>query len=193
MSKLDDAIKFATDAHAGQKRKLTKTPYILHPLEVATIASKLTDDEDVICATLLHDVVEDTSHEMSEIETLFGHRIAELVGKETEDKRPHLPPSVTWQTRKEETLERLRQSKDKAVKIMWLADKLSNIRSVYNAYMKCGDEVWNKFNVHEKSKHKWYYYSVAEAVKEDLGYSDVYLEYSQRLQVIFGKETKNEN
>lgn len=193
MSKTDDAIKFATDAHAGQRRKLDASPYILHPLEVATIVSKLTDDEDVICAALLHDVVEDTSHDIDEIRKLFGERVAELVNDDTENKRSHLPPTATWQIRKEETLARLRRTDDKAVKILWLGDKLSNMRSIYNAYKKEGDDIWKQFHNSDKNKHKWYYESIADAIRSDLGDSDLFWEYEQRVKLVFGEGDKNEN
>lgn len=186
MNKIDNAIKFATDAHAGQKRKLIKTPYILHPLEAAAIVTTLTSDEDVICATILHDVVEDTEHGIEEIERLFGKRVAELVGAETENKRRDLPPDATWQVRKEETLAHLRQTKDKAVKEMWLADKLSNMRAVYNAYLRSGDEVWQAFNQKDKQKHKWYYESVADALKDDFGDTAAFKEYRKLIELVFG-------
>lgn len=192
MSKLDEAIKFATDAHAGQKRKLVHEPYILHPLEAATIVAKLTRDEDVICAALLHDVVEDTPHELCEIREKFGNRVAELVGAETEDKRSHIAPEKTWRIRKEESLDHLRHTKDRGVQILWLGDKLSNVRSILNAYLQLGDEVWKAFNEKDKQKQRWYYESIAEALEKDFGDTGIFMEYKQIVTFIFGKVDKNE-
>lgn len=45
MNKLEEAILYATVLHQGKRRKIVNTPYILHPLEVAQILSKMTDDE----------------------------------------------------------------------------------------------------------------------------------------------------
>ena len=56
---IDDAIEFATKAHEGQFRKGTRRPYIVHPIEVADIVSTMTNDEEVICAAVLHDTIED--------------------------------------------------------------------------------------------------------------------------------------
>ena len=95
MTKLDHAIKFATDAHAGQKRKMTNTPYILHPLEAAAIVASITTDEDVICAAVLHDTVEDTDVKAETIRSEFGDRVAELVSAETENKRSSTAHSRT--------------------------------------------------------------------------------------------------
>ena len=39
-------------------RKGTKKPYIVHPIEVSEIVSAMTDDEEVICAAVLHDTIE---------------------------------------------------------------------------------------------------------------------------------------
>ena len=51
---------FAAEAHKGQKRKYTPEPYIVHPVRVMEALRKHTDDLSVLCAALLHDVLEDT-------------------------------------------------------------------------------------------------------------------------------------
>ena len=81
----------------------------MHPLEAASIAGMLTKDEDIICAAVLHDVVEDTDRQLEEIRELFGDRVAELVSSETENKRRYLPPEATWRIRKEESLKHLKE------------------------------------------------------------------------------------
>jgi hypothetical protein len=68
---IEDAIYFATTAHSGQKRKGTDIPYILHPLEAATIATRFEYDEILICAAILHDVVEDTDTALALTEDAF--------------------------------------------------------------------------------------------------------------------------
>ena len=54
---INEAIEFAAKAHEGQLRKGTKKPYIVHPIEVSEIVSAMTDDEEVICAAVLHDTI----------------------------------------------------------------------------------------------------------------------------------------
>ena len=188
MDKLNKAILFATEAHKGQKRKMTGIPSILHSLEAATIVSALTSDEDVICAAVLHDVVEDTEYEIGDIEKRFGARIAGLVGAETENKRFGLPPSATWKIRKEETLAHLSQTSDINVKFLWLGDKLSNIRAIYFEYLKHGDEIWENFNQRDKAKQQWYYESVVEVLRSDLKNSPVFWEYERLVNTVFKKE-----
>ena len=65
---LNRAIIFATERHAGQVRKGTDTPYIVHPLETMLILSNMQADLNVQIAGLLHDTVEDTDTTLEEIE-----------------------------------------------------------------------------------------------------------------------------
>ena len=84
---IDFAILYATEAHKGQLRKFTNTPYIEHPIEVAIEVSKITDDVNMICAALLHDVLEDCDVTYTNlINAGFGFQIAELVKGLTNDK-----------------------------------------------------------------------------------------------------------
>ncbi len=75
------AAEFAERAHSseGQLRKYSGEPYIVHPAAVAEIVSSVTDDETVIAAAWLHDVVEDTSVTLEEISAEFGDDVAYLV------------------------------------------------------------------------------------------------------------------
>ena len=110
MDIFDKAVIFAVKAHSGALRKGTGTPYILHPLEVAAIAGTLTKDPEILAACVLHDTVEDTKTTMEDIVSAFGERVAKLVASETEDKRGDMPPSDSWQIRKEESLRELKES-----------------------------------------------------------------------------------
>lgn len=192
MSKLDDAIRFATEAHSGQHRKINNSPYIVHPLEALTICASLTDDEDVMCAAVLHDVVEDANRSLEEIEQKFGTRVAMLVSCETENKRRDLPPEFTWRIRKEETLEKLKASEDVGVKVMWLSDKLSNVRSFYMGYLKEGDNLWNMFHQKDKKDQAWYYREILKVLRPYFCNTLAFQEFEQILQVLFGKEIINE-
>ena len=83
---IEEAVAFARRAHAGAVRKGTNIPYITHPMETAVIISLMTEDEDLVVAALLHDVIEDTDVTPEELEERFGRRVTELVLEETEDK-----------------------------------------------------------------------------------------------------------
>jgi len=58
IAKIRKAYEFASKAHEGQFRK-SEDPYIIHPVEVATILAEYNADSDTICAGLLHDVLEE--------------------------------------------------------------------------------------------------------------------------------------
>src|SRR3989338_7940541 len=72
------AFDFADEAHQGQLRK-SGEPYVVHPLETAITLAKLHLDQETIIAGLLHDVPEETSVTLSDIEKNFGQNAAQLV------------------------------------------------------------------------------------------------------------------
>lgn len=187
MDKVTEAIKFAAEAHDGMERKKNKTPYILHPLEAAVIVGTMTDDKDVISAALLHDVVEDTEITIEEIEEKFGSRVKALVESETEDKRTDLPPENTWRIRKEESLEELEKCGDTDVLMLWLGDKLANMRSFYRIWKNEGDSMWQSFNQKNPIQQKWYYIRIAE-LTSPLKHFAAWQEYNELLKIVFGKD-----
>ena len=186
MDKVTIAIEFAAKAHDGMERKKDKTPYILHPLEAAVIVGSMTDNRDVISAAVLHDVVEDTEITIEEIEENFGSRVRVLVESETEDKRADLPPEDTWRIRKEESLEELESCGDTDVLMLWIGDKLSNMRSFYRIWKVEGDSMWQSFNQKDPSQQKWYYCKIAELTSSLKEYS-AWQEYNELVKIVFGK------
>ncbi len=185
MNLFEEAVIYSTVMHTGAIRKNRKIPYILHPLEVAQIISTMTDDLEVIAAGVLHDVVEDTDGTLKEIRKRFGDRIADMVASETENKYEGEDPSESWQKRKEETLLTLKSSTDLGVKMLWLADKLSNIRSIASAYSEKGEEAWKAFHQKDPERQHWYYKSVAEALELDLNRTGAYKEFIKHINFIW--------
>ena len=187
MSLLDEAIKFAVDAHSGMTRKRSGVPFIMHPMEAAAIVATLTKDEEVISAAVLHDVVEDTPFTLDDIERRFGPRVAALVASETEAKHRERPAAETWRMRKEESLKVLRNTDDLNIKLLWLGDKLSNMRAFSHAHRHEGAAMWNAFNQKDPAQQEWYYRSIAELLGE-LSYSDAWKEYASLVDEVFGEE-----
>lgn len=72
------ALELSLKAHEGQTRK-SGEPYIVHPILVAVITAKISNDETMVQAALLHDVVEDTAYTIEELEQEFGNDVAHLV------------------------------------------------------------------------------------------------------------------
>ena len=164
-SLFSEAIILATICHEGQRRKIGGVPYILHPMEVASILGGLTDDEPTIIAGILHDTVEFGNYSIDEINEKFGSRVAELVLSETENKVPGASPVDTWKLRKEESLTDLKKTNDIHVQMIWLADKLANMRSIYRAWLDKGDAFFDTLTQTDKREHEWYYRKVAEYTK----------------------------
>ena len=122
------AYELAKKAHEGQMRS-SGDPYISHPIEVAVILVGLGMDSDTIIGGLLHDVVEDTTVTLEDIEKQFGGDVAELVDGVT--KLANIP----YSSRAEQQAENVRKmllamAKDVRVVIIKLADRLHNMRTL---------------------------------------------------------------
>lgn len=187
MELVSEAIAFAVKAHDGMRRKKSQSPYILHPMEAAVIVGTMTDDQNLIAAAVLHDVVEDADVTIEEIEEKFGKRVRELVESETEDKRADLPPSHTWRIRKEESLEVLRKAEDIGVLMVWLGDKLANMRSIYRDWKVEGNAMWQRFNQKDVKEQAWYYSSIIK-LTERLSDCSAWIEYKTLTELVFDKE-----
>ena len=185
MELVSEAIAFAVKAHDGMRRKKSNAPYILHPMEAAVIVGTMTDDQNLIAAAALHDVVEDAGISIEEIEEKFGKRVRELVESETEDKRADLPPSETWRIRKEESLMFLKNTDDIGVLMVWLGDKLANMRSLYRDFKVEGNDMWQRFNQKDIDQQAWYYRSIVEYTKR-LSDTSAWLEYKKLTELVFG-------
>ena len=186
MELVSEAIAFAVKAHDGMRRKKSESPYILHPMEAAVIVGTMTDDQSIIAAAALHDVVEDAGITIQEIEEKFGARVRELVASETEDKRADLPPALTWRIRKEESLSVLKNTDDIAVLMVWLGDKLANMRSIYRDWKVEGDAMWQRFNQKDEKEQGWYYQSIADLTMR-LSHTSAWIEYKTLTELVFGK------
>jgi GTP pyrophosphokinase len=80
VSLVAEADRFAEECHAGAVRRYTGAPYIEHPRRVAAmVAEHFAEDEDLVAAALLHDVVEDCGITVAEIERRFGMAVASVV------------------------------------------------------------------------------------------------------------------
>lgn len=165
MTVFDEAICFAAAAHQGQQRKRNPSPYILHPMEAAVICGTISSDPEILAAAMLHDTVEDCGISLRELEDRFGPRVAALVASETENKRHELPPAETWRLRKEESLAVLARAQDPGVRILWLGDKLANLRSLRRAWKTCGNAVWDAFNQKDPAQQAWYYRRIRDLLR----------------------------
>ncbi|WP_276916562.1 HD domain-containing protein, partial [Parvibacter caecicola] len=122
------AFQFASEKHAGQKRK-SGEPFVLHPVEVALILADLRMDAETICAALLHDTVEDTDATAQDVERLFNPQVRQLVEGVTKITR------IEVESLSDEQAATIRKmfvamSKDIRVIVIKLADRLHNMRTL---------------------------------------------------------------
>jgi guanosine-3',5'-bis(diphosphate) 3'-pyrophosphohydrolase len=120
---INKAIYWAKKYHGDQKRK-SGEPYYSHPLEVAYMISEHKLKTDVIVASILHDIIEDTEVTAGMIIDNFGWRIAEMVDRLTRDRPDGSKLTV------EEILNNSYQEKDREVLLIKLFDRLHNIQNL---------------------------------------------------------------
>ena len=152
---INKAFIFATEKHSGQFRKGTKIPYIVHLYEVMQTLREEHADITTIVAGILHDAIEDTDATYDEIKQNFGEDVAMLVKVDSEDK------SLPYIERKSLHMQQLKNADERA-KLVNLADKLSNLKSIYldTLYMS---NTFDRFNG-SKDEIKQYYKMALDAL-----------------------------
>jgi (p)ppGpp synthase/HD superfamily hydrolase len=157
--RLEEAMRFAAKAHAGQLRRGSDTPYFVHVAAVALILERAGFGEDVVVAGLLHDVVEDTATGLEKVAIRFGENVSELVRCCSEVKTDEHGNKRPWLDRKREHLAALSAAPIAARGII-LADKLHNLVSI-ELDLRENQPVWRQFHA-EREQVLWYYRSAIE-------------------------------
>lgn len=119
-------MQFAAQKHRSQRRKdVEASPYINHPIEVATILATrgAVADLTTLIAAILHDTIEDTETTPEELEERFGSEVRALVLEVTDDKR--LPKAERKRLQVEHAPRRSGMAK-----VIKLGDKIANVRDV---------------------------------------------------------------
>jgi (p)ppGpp synthase/HD superfamily hydrolase len=156
-TRFEEALLFATRLHAKQVRKATDTPYIAHLMSVTALVLEAGGDEDQAIAALLHDAPEDQGGEavLDEIRRRFGERVALIVDGCTDTYQTPKPP---WRARKEAYLRRL-ETEPAEIRLVALADKVHNARTIVIALQQDGNSTWERFTG-GKTGSLWYYRSL---------------------------------
>jgi len=120
-----EAVAFAAEKHRDQRRKdADASPYINHPIELATLLERQgIDDLIVLCASLLHDTVEDTNTTPDELRHAFGDAVTDVVLEVTDDT------SLPKLQRKQLQIDHA-ATLSKRARLVKLADKICNLRDM---------------------------------------------------------------
>jgi GTP pyrophosphokinase len=161
-SRFGEALKYAAELHAAQRRKISGEPYVAHLLAVAALVLEHGGDEDEAIAALLHDAIEDQGGAATRGEILrrFGPRVTEIVEGCTDADVQPKPP---WLARKEAHIARMGEASD-SVRLIAVADKVHNADSILRAYRLKGDALWEHFNG-GKDGTLWYYRAMLTALE----------------------------
>ncbi|MDP6962646.1 MAG: HD domain-containing protein [Planctomycetota bacterium] len=128
------AIEMAQQAHEGQIRRGSKLPYIVHPIRVALLLLEVAEQSNaaVICAAILHDVLEDSNIPEDEIEDIFGSQVLDMVVALT---HPQNKDGESNFERNKRMFENMRWA-DRDVQIIKSADRLDNLTTAHEAMGK---------------------------------------------------------
>ena len=118
------ALTYAEERHAGQRRKADGAPFIEHPIEVAWLLYRAGAPDHVIAAGILHDTIEKTDTDVSDLRARFGTRTAALVAAVSEDSE--IP---TYARRKAALREQVAAAGPEAL-MVFAADKVSKVREL---------------------------------------------------------------
>ncbi len=145
MTRTEQALRLAFTAHSGQTRKTDNSPYIIHPIMVASILTRAGASEEVVVAALLHDVLEDTDTPVGHVEAVAGSEAMRIIRAVSEDK------SLPWEDRKAAYAEVV-VAGGESVWFVSVADKIHNAESLLDHISAIGPDAWLAFNRGKETK-----------------------------------------
>jgi (p)ppGpp synthase/HD superfamily hydrolase len=119
-----EAVDFARSRHEGQRRDADDAPFVVHPLEVATLLRDAGYPDHVVATGALHEILEDTAADKRELEERFGPKVAELVDALTDD------PSIEDEQERRAALRRQVAEAGEEAAAVFAADKVSKAREL---------------------------------------------------------------
>ncbi len=174
---INKAIIFATNAHEGQLRKVSQSPFIIHPLAVGCLLADVGEAEEVVVAGILHDTVEDTEVSLEQIGELFGDSVMQLVDGCSENK------TLSWKERKTNTIEFLETASEQ-VCIITCADKIHNLSVSIEGIREQGKDFFVHFNKGYEDQ-KWYYSSIKNVLQQRIPHHPLFEVYKKAYEDAF--------
>ena len=119
-----DALAYAAACHEGQTRGADDVPFVTHPVEVARLLHQAGYSDEVVAAGALHEVIEDSDAELSDVEERFGAEVAGLVAAVSED------PTIENDGERKAALRRQVAQAGECAAVVFAADKVSKVREL---------------------------------------------------------------
>ncbi|MFA5827758.1 MAG: HD domain-containing protein [Candidatus Shapirobacteria bacterium] len=185
--KIQKAIKIAAEKHAGQVRQGDNLPFIVHLLEVAWVLSNYSNDENVIVAGLVHNVVNNVDdYSFVDIKNDFGELVMAMVFDVSEDKEAgsELKGQASWEERKNKYLQHAETMSQEAM-LICAADKIVTLTVISNSMKTTGKELWNKMGV-ASNKLFWFYGEILKILQKR-SYSKISEEMAAVLKRVQGE------
>lgn len=155
---VENAIAIASRAHSGQTRKQSNTPYILHPMQVATLVMQHGGSLEQIAAAWLHDVIEDCGADYAlPIEFACGKHVRRMVQACSDCAPATGAEKAPWMERKTFYIDGIKNHPGDTLLII-ACDKLANIMDTVEG-LKRGEDVMSLFNC-TRDQTLWYYCAV---------------------------------
>ena len=180
-TKVEEAIHFMVKANKGQKRKNENIDKCFHPMVIYSMLREFTDTEDVLVSALLHDIIDDTEYGYEEIEERFGTLVADMVSDLSEDMG-----IAKWFDRKKDYIKRMRANYDVNVINIMLADKLHNLISNYDNFLKYGDKI-RKNTGGTLDENRYLYREMYHIAKKKKANEELLRRYKEIVNIYFGE------
>lgn len=177
-TKEEEIIHFVFLAFKGLKRKKEDIDLAFHSIIVGNMLKTISCDETTILVGYLHDIIEDTEYTYDNLLKKYGKEIADKVNYLSEDKTIE-----DYRERKSEFISRLKVA-DESILLVEIADKLQNLISDYDLYLKNGKNSLiteaNNYN-----NLKWYYTELQKLFNERITNNTLLDRYNNIIQIYF--------
>ena len=168
------SLYFAAQKHDGQYRKGNHVPYITHPVQVAFSVSSYTNNEEIIAAAFIHDVLEDCDNvSLSFLKKEFGDKVAKLVNEVSFVKNKKYS---TWKDKRKKQLLKIKRASKDALLII-AVDKMVNFQSYFDALKKKGAKIQRDFGG-TPDEYRWFYTEIENILKFVLGNHPIAKDYT---------------
>ncbi len=177
-TKEEEIIHFVFLAFNGMKRKKENIDLSFHSIMVGNMLKNIGCDNQTVYIGYLHDIIEDTKYDYEFLSTKYGREIADGVLMLSEDK-----DILDYVQRKEKFIIKLKNTPENILMIE-LADKLQNLISDYDSYLKIGKDFLNT-EANNYNELKWFYISLQELFNKRLNKNDLLDRYNEIVEEYF--------